>query len=115
MLATALKGIPRDSYRLMTKYRLRDAEDAEGDHRPLPQGAQLRVLRHPADALRAHPQLGGGTQRLRDTFSEVKAKKIILAHGASCHGLLPLRAFPGNSGWTSRCCASTTTAPGWTP
>ena len=27
MLATALKGIPRDSYKLMTKYRLREADD----------------------------------------------------------------------------------------
>ena len=24
---------------------------------------------------------------------------MILAHGASCHGLLPLRAFPANTGW----------------
>src|SRR5437764_1050520 len=27
MLATALKGVPRDSYKLMTKYRTRDMED----------------------------------------------------------------------------------------
>jgi hypothetical protein len=33
-------------------------------------------------------------KRLRDELSEAKQKKIILAHGASCHGLLPLRAFP---------------------
>src|SRR5438270_8319896 len=30
MLATALKGIPRDSYKLMTKYRLRDTDDPKG-------------------------------------------------------------------------------------
>ncbi|MGF1973910.1 aldo/keto reductase, partial [Staphylococcus aureus] len=29
MLATALKGIPRDSYKLMTKYRIRDAENPQ--------------------------------------------------------------------------------------
>jgi len=35
-------------------------------------------------------------QRFRDAFSEAKRKKVILAHGASCHGLMPLRSFPGN-------------------
>jgi hypothetical protein len=34
-------------------------------------------------------------KRLRDEFSEAKSKKVIMAHGASCHGLLPLRACPG--------------------
>jgi hypothetical protein len=29
-------------------------------------------------------------------MSEAKVKKVLLAHGASCHGLLPLRRFPGN-------------------
>jgi hypothetical protein len=28
-------------------------------------------------------------------LSESKSKKVILSHGASVHGLLPLRAFPG--------------------
>ena len=32
----------------------------------------------------------------RDTFSENKEKKVILSKGASVHGLLPLREFPGN-------------------
>jgi hypothetical protein len=35
-------------------------------------------------------------KRLEDEFSEAKARKIIVAHGASCHGLLPLRHFPGH-------------------
>jgi predicted aldo/keto reductase-like oxidoreductase len=33
---------------------------------------------------------------VQDAFSEAKAKKVILSHGASVHGLLPLRAFSGN-------------------
>lgn len=33
---------------------------------------------------------------LEDAFSEAKEKKIILAHGASVHGLQPLRRFPGD-------------------
>jgi hypothetical protein len=35
-------------------------------------------------------------QKLQDELSEAKGKKIILSKGASVHGLLPLRAFPGN-------------------
>jgi hypothetical protein len=31
-----------------------------------------------------------------DDFSEAKSRKIILAHGASVHGLPGLRSFPGN-------------------
>jgi len=34
----------------------------------------------------------------RDAFDEAKQKRIIRAHGASCHGLLPIRTFPGQ-GW----------------
>jgi hypothetical protein len=33
---------------------------------------------------------------LQDGFSEVKEKKVILAQGASVHGLPALRTFPGN-------------------
>jgi hypothetical protein len=38
-------------------------------------------------------------KRLRDALSEAKDKKVIRAHGASCHGLLPLRAFPASADW----------------
>jgi predicted aldo/keto reductase-like oxidoreductase len=30
----------------------------------------------------------------RDVFDEAKQKRIIRAHGASCHGLVPIRTFP---------------------
>jgi hypothetical protein len=96
MLAIALKGIPRDSYRLMTKYRLRETDDPKA-----------KIDRYRADLnseyfdiLLLHcvrsPNWAEQFKRVRDEFSEAKQKKIILAHGASCHGLLPLRAFPGN-------------------
>jgi aryl-alcohol dehydrogenase-like predicted oxidoreductase len=99
MLAEALKGIPRDSYRLMTKYRLRETED--------PKITIDRFRKELAseyfDILLLHcvrtPDWSEQFKRLRDEFSEAKQKKIILAHGASCHGLLPLRAFPQNTNW----------------
>jgi hypothetical protein len=97
MLSTALKGIPRDSYKLMTKFRLPRAREPEAGNRPPAHGVELRLLRHPADALPADSRLGGDVQKLADEFSEAKQKKTDLAHGASCHGLLPLRTFPKNN------------------
>jgi len=95
MLAAALKGIPRDSYKLMTKYRLREADDPNATIDRLRKDLRSEYL----DILLLHcvrsARWPAELKRLQDTFSEVKAKKIILAHGASCHGLLPLRAFPG--------------------
>ncbi len=96
MLGEALKGLPRDSYRLMTKFRWRQADD--------PGGAIDRFRRELNseyfDILLIHCVRTSGwsedLKRLRDHFSEAKHKKIILAHGASCHGILPLREFPGN-------------------
>jgi hypothetical protein len=96
MLAEALRGIPRDNYRLMTKFRWR-----EGDN---PMGTIDRFRRECNseyfDILLLHnvrtPNWPTELERLRDAFSEAKQKKIITAHGASCHGLPPLRAYPGN-------------------
>ena len=97
MLATALKGIPRDSYKLMTKCNVREMED---DPR-----AAIDRLRKDCDSeyfdiLLVHcvrqPSWSDDTKRIRDEFSDAKSKKILLAHGASVHGLPALRTFPGN-------------------
>jgi predicted aldo/keto reductase-like oxidoreductase len=99
MLAIALRGLPRDSYRLMTKYRLRETEDPK---------ATIDRLRRELDSeyfdiLLLHcvrvPDWAEQHERLRDALSEAKDRKVILAHGASCHGLLPLRAFPAHTDW----------------
>lgn len=96
MLAAALKGIPRDSYKLMTKYRLRDAGDPPATIDRLRTDLNSEYL----DILLMHcvrsPRWPEELKRVEDALSEAKVKKIIAAHGASCHGLLPLRAFPGN-------------------
>ena len=96
MLAVALKGIPRDSYRFLTKLRSTDATDLPGavDHMRKQLGTEyidivlLHCVRTKGWAEEFKP--------IRDTFSEAKVKKQILAHGASCHGTLPLSDFPGN-------------------
>jgi aryl-alcohol dehydrogenase-like predicted oxidoreductase len=99
MLAIALRGLPRDSYRLMTKIRLRETEDPKATidrfRRELSSEYFDVLLLHcvrSADWATRH-------ERLRDALSEAKDKKVILAHGASCHGLLPLRAFPARTDW----------------
>ncbi len=96
MLGIALKGLPRDSYRLMTKYRLRSTDDPK-----------TKIDRYRAqlntdyfDILLLHCVRTADWQEqfkpVRDEFDEAKQKKIIMAHGASCHGLVPLRTFPAN-------------------
>ena len=99
MLATALRGVPRDSYRLMTKYRLREPEDPKATIDRFRRELNSEYF----DVLLLHcvrvPDWAEQFKRLRDELSEAKEKKIILAHGASCHGLLPLRAFPGHTDW----------------
>ena len=98
MLATALKGIPRDSYRLMTKYRITEAAE---DHNIPETIDRLRkdLNSEYLDILLLHclrsPRWPEELKEHQDVFSEAKSKKVILAHGASVHGLLPLRVFPG--------------------
>ncbi len=96
MLGIALKGVPRDSYKLMTKYSVR------GDDDPT---LKIDAFRKQTgseyfDILLLHclrsPKWTEDTKRLQDGFSEAKGKKVILAHGASVHGLPALRTFPGN-------------------
>lgn len=96
MLATALKGVPRDSYKLMTKYRLRDQENIKATIDRLRSDLGTEYV----DILLMHclrsPSWPEEQKRLQDEFSEAKVKQIIVAHGASCHGLLPLRHFPSH-------------------
>ena len=96
MLGIALKGLPRDSYRVMTKYRLRDTDNPQATIDRLRTELQTEQL----DVLLLHcvrtADWSENFKKLRDELDEAKSKKVILAHGASCHGLLPLRAFPDN-------------------
>ena len=96
MLGIALKGIPRDSYKLMTKYRIRDTEDPKATIDRFRRELQSEYF----DILLLHcvrsPKWPEETQKLQDVFSAAKDKKVILSHGASVHGLQGLRQFPGN-------------------
>lgn len=96
MLAVALKGLPRDSYRLMTKYSTPPTGDP---------AAKIDLFRQQLgteyiDILLLHclrpPTWATDYKSLQDEFSEAKSKKVILSHGASIHGLPALRTIPGN-------------------
>jgi aryl-alcohol dehydrogenase-like predicted oxidoreductase len=96
MLATALKGIPRDSYKLMTKYRIRDTDDPKATIERFRSDLNSDYF----DILLLHcvrsPKWPEETAKVQDAFLEAQQKKIVIARGASVHGLQGLRAFPGN-------------------
>src|SRR5258708_18797185 len=96
MLSIALKGIPRDSYKLMTKY----STPATGDATEKIDQFRKQLDTEYIDILLLHclrpPTWKTDYSSLQDGLSEAKHKKVILAHGASVHGLPALRAFPGN-------------------
>lgn len=96
MLAVALKGIPRDSYRLMTKYDVHHTEDPmDGVHR-----LTAALGTEYVDIMLMHcvrsPNWPEETKHIQDAFQKAKEEKLILCHGASVHGKQALAAFPGN-------------------
>ncbi len=96
MLGVALKGIPRDSYRLMSKVTTREGVD------PREKINELRKLANTDyfDVLLLHWQHVASwptdTARWQDGILEAQSKKAVLGHGASVHGLPALRQVPGN-------------------
>jgi 1-deoxyxylulose-5-phosphate synthase len=96
MLGIALKGIPRDSYRLMSKVTTRDGVDPQAKIDELRKAAQTDYF----DIMLMHYQhvdtWPTDTVRWQDGILEAQTKKAVLGHGASVHGLPALRKFPGN-------------------
>ena len=97
MLGIALKGVPRDSYALMTKYstpgRGSNPASKMDDFRRQLQTEYIDILL--LHCLRP-PTWETDYRDLQDGLSEAKGKKIIRSHGASVHGLPALRTIPGN-------------------
>jgi 1-deoxyxylulose-5-phosphate synthase len=96
MLGIALKGVPRDSYRLMSKVTTRPGVD------PQEKIDELRKLANTDyfDVMLLHYQHVAtwptDTVRWQDGVHEAKVKKAVVGYGASVHGLPALRQFPGN-------------------
>jgi 1-deoxyxylulose-5-phosphate synthase len=96
MLGVALKGIPRDSYRLMSKVTTREGVNPQEKIDELRKLAQTEYF----DVMLMHYQHVGtwptDTVRWQDGILEAKSKKVVIGHGASVHGLPALRRMPGN-------------------
>jgi aryl-alcohol dehydrogenase-like predicted oxidoreductase len=94
MLGIALKGIPRDSYRLMSKVTTRPNVD------PLQKIDQLRKLANTDyfDIMLLHWQHTASwptdSLRWQEGIQEAQEKKLVVARGASVHGLPALHQVP---------------------
>lgn len=95
MLGIALEGIPRDSYRLMSKVTTGDGAD------PQVKIDQLRKLARTEyfDIMLLHWQHTGtwpaDTLRWQDGIAAAQQRGAVLKRGASVHGLPALRQVPG--------------------
>lgn len=96
MLGVALQGIPRDSYRLLSKVTTREGVDPREKIDELRRLAKTEYF----DVMLLHYQHVAtwptDTARWQDEILEAKSKKAVVGHGASVHGLPALRQFPGN-------------------
>ena len=96
MLGIALKGIPRDTYRLMSKVTTREGMNPQEKIDELRRLANTEYF----DVMLLHYQHVASwptdTARWQDGILEAKLKKAIVGHGASVHGLPALRQMPGN-------------------
>jgi 1-deoxyxylulose-5-phosphate synthase len=95
MLGIALRGIPRDSYRLMSKVTT-DNGNPQQRFDELRKQANTDYF----DIMLMHVQQGPDwpthSARWQDAISEAQSRKIILSRGASVHGLPALRQVPSN-------------------
>ena len=96
MLGVALQGIPRESYRLMTKVTTRPGVDPQQKIDELRKLAQTDYF----DIVLLHWQHTAtwpdDTKAWQDGVAEAQAKKAVVARGASVHGLPALRQVPDN-------------------
>ena len=96
MLGVALKGVPRDSYRLMSKVTTREGVDPQQKFDELRRLANTEYF----DIMLLHWQHEASwpsdSARWQDGILEAQSRKVIVGHGASVHGLPALRQVPDN-------------------
>jgi 1-deoxyxylulose-5-phosphate synthase len=94
MLGIALQGVPRDSYRLMTKVTTHNGVDPQAKIDQLRRAAKTEYF----DIVLLHwqhtPTWPTDSLRWQDGISEAQSKQAVLSHGASVHGLPALRQVP---------------------
>jgi len=96
MLALALKGIPRESYTLMSKVTTREGVEPAAKLAELHKNSDTDYF----DIMLLHYQHTGtwvaDTAKWQDAILEAEQKKAVKSRGASVHGLPALRLMPGN-------------------
>jgi aryl-alcohol dehydrogenase-like predicted oxidoreductase len=96
MLGEALKGFPRESYKLMTKVTTDEGVDPQVRFDEMRKTSKTEYF----DIMLLHWQHTDNwvseTARWQDGILEAQSKKVILSRGASVHGLPALRQMPGN-------------------
>jgi 1-deoxyxylulose-5-phosphate synthase len=96
MLGVALKGLPRESYQLMTKVTTSEGLDMRAKLDELRKNSDTEYF----DIMLLHWQHVGtwpeDSARWQDAVLEAQSKKTVLTHGASVHGLPALRRVPEN-------------------
>jgi aryl-alcohol dehydrogenase-like predicted oxidoreductase len=94
MLGIALQGVPRDSYRLMTKVTTHNGVNPQDKIDQLRRAAKAEYF----DIVLLHwqhtPTWPTDSLRWQDGISEAQMKQAVLSHGASVHGLPALRQVP---------------------
>jgi len=98
MLGEALKGLPRDSYQLMSKVTtFHEGIDPRAKFDELRRISQTEYF----DIMLLHWQHSADwpetTKRWQEGILEAQQRKTIRTHGASVHGLPALRQMPGNT------------------
>jgi 1-deoxyxylulose-5-phosphate synthase len=97
MLGVALRGIPRDSYRIMSKVTTHEGVNPQEKIDELRRLANTEYF----DVMLLHWQHSAtwptDTTRWQDGILEAESKKAVVSHGASVHGLPALRQMPGNN------------------
>jgi aryl-alcohol dehydrogenase-like predicted oxidoreductase len=96
MLGVALQGLPRDSYRIMSKVTTRQGVDPQEKFDELRKLANTEYF----DIMLLHWQhtatWPADSGRWEDGILEAQSRKAIVSHGASVHGLPALRQVPAN-------------------
>ncbi len=96
MLGVALKGLPRDSYRIMSKVTTHAGVNPQEKFDELRKLANTEYF----DIMLLHWQHTAtwpvDSSKWQDGILEAQSRKAIVSHGASVHGLPALRQVPAN-------------------
>jgi 1-deoxyxylulose-5-phosphate synthase len=94
MLGIALQGVPRDSYRLMTKVTTHDGVNPQDKIDQLRRMAKTEYFDIALLHWQHTPTWPTDSLKWQDGISEAQLKQAVLSHGASVHGLPALRQVP---------------------